>query len=121
MINPKNLIGLDAIGALVSCLFIGGLMIPFQSYIGIPLSLLTSLALLAALFCLHSSLAYFRYPQSYKMHLRVMALGNLLYTLFTIGILILFHHQISLIGRIYFLIELSILCILVILEWRYAK
>lgn len=121
MINAKNLLRIDAIGALFSCFFIGGLMIPFQSFIGLPHSVLTILALLATLFCLHSSFAFFRYPKSFSMHLRLVTIANLLYALLSIGVLVIYIEHMSLIGKVYFIAELSILSILIILEWKYVQ
>ena len=117
-LNPKKLFLIDSMGALVSAAMLGIVLPKFQSHIGMPLPTLRTLAILALLFFLYSMICYLKFPIKWQVYLRFIAVVNLLYCLLTGALVISFFENLTLLGKLYFIIEIAIILGLVLIELK---
>ena len=120
-LNPKTLFLLDGIGALLSALFLGTVLVRFEAFFGMPRVVLYPLATIAGGFAVYSFCCYAFVIQNRPVFLRVIATANLLYGCVTVGLLVLYHQELTLWGWGYFLGELMIIGLLVALEFKAAS
>lgn len=113
---PKKLFLMDGLGAFTSAFFIGIILRDYLNNVGLSSSLLIVLALIAVAFSVYSISCYFFVKNHWRKCLRIIALSNFLYLLFTANLVIKNYDSISTIGLIYFSLELSVLSILIYLE-----
>jgi len=116
--NPKQLFLIDAIGALVSAFFLGVVLVQFESSIGMPRNILYLLALLPCFFAAYSFLCHFLIHNNWRTFLMIIALANTSYCILTIGLLIVHYRNLTILGLLYFLLELLIVGILITAEIR---
>ena len=114
----KSLFLTDAVGASASTLFLGVLLVYFQPYVGMPVTILYVLAGIAACFMAYSWSCYFVSKWHTTTALKAIAVLNLGYSLLTLGLVIYHFNQLTLLGITYFLGEIIILWFLVSLEMR---
>jgi hypothetical protein len=119
-LKPKNMLLVDAIGALVSAVSLGVLLPYFQSFIGLPLHLLYVLAFIAVIFLIISLSSFFRGNCEYQKRLKMMAKFNLLYILVTWLLIILYFAEITNYGLLYFAAETIVVLVLVKFERQLA-
>ena len=120
-LNPRTLFLIDGLGALVSALLLGVVLVQLESFIGMPIAVLYYLAGAALLFFLYSLSCYWWFPNKWRPFLRAIAIVNLIYCLITLGLTIYFFDQLSFWGLGYFLIEIIIIVVLAIIELKKAK
>ncbi len=112
--DPKTLFLIDSIGAFLTAIMLGLILPVFQEHIGMPESVLKTLGAVAALYFLFSLYHFKRFPNQWKIPMRIIAVANLVYCCLTIGAIIYFISQIQLLGLLYFLIEISLIVFLAI-------
>lgn len=120
-LNARKLLLIDGIGALVSALFLGVVLVVLQPHIGMPVETLHLLAILAVIFAIYSFGSYFLLKEKWSYYLQIIALVNLSYCLLTLGLVIKYFEKLTLLGLAYFGIEILIIFILVRLELTTAK
>lgn len=116
IISPKKLFLIDGIGALISAFFLGVILVHFHDYFGMPLNVLSYLALIACLFSIYSISCVFLAVDNWKPLLKIISFANTLYAFLTLGIVIYYYQQLTILGFGYFIIELSIVFGLVNIE-----
>ncbi len=119
--QPKQLFLLDGIGAVLSAFSLGVILIQFKNYFGMPREELFFLALAACFFAAYSLFCYVRTPKNWRPFLRFIAIVNLVYCCITIGLVVLFQSKLTILGMIYFILELIIIIVLVSLEFKIAS
>lgn len=119
--NPRILFLLDALGALITATLLYFVLQPFHETFGIPANILSYLSLSGLVLCVYSLSCFLFLKANWKSFLRVIAIGNLLYCLATSILLILFFNQLTVLGLLYFLIEICIILFVVILEIKTAN
>ncbi len=119
-ISPRKLLLVDSIGALVSAFFLGIVLVKWQTFIGMPTTILYGLALIACIFAVYSFVSYKYLAGDSKPYLKIIAIANLLYGCLTMGLVIYFYPQLSKLGILYFVGELLIIISLVIVELKTA-
>lgn len=112
---------LDGIGATVSALFLGVVLMQFQMYFGMPSNPLYILTVIAILMALHSFGSYFWAQRRRKSALTTIAIGNLIYCLITLVFLAIHYKTIELLGWVYFIVEFIILILISYAELNCAK
>lgn len=117
----KSLFLLDAIGATVSTVFLGFVLVIFNAYIGMPISTLYLLAGIAAGFMLYSWSCYTVPRWQTSRSIKVIGALNLSYSFLTLGLVIFHFNELTLPGISYFVGEIIILWILVSFEWRASQ
>lgn len=117
----KNLFLLDAFGAFISALMSGLVLVNLQSYIGMPIFVLQTLALFACVFTIYSFTCYFLNSQHSKTLLKIIGLANLAYCLLSIILMVYFYQVITVLGFTYFILEKIIILLLVFYEFNAVK
>ena len=115
--SGKRLFLLDGTGALLSALFLGGVLRQFQPLFGMPGGTLTVLALLACAFACYSWTCYFVVKDKWPAFLRVIMVVNILYG--CLSLLLVYRHfpDLTKLGVAYFVLELIVLAGVVYVEY----
>lgn len=121
LLKPKTIFLIDAIGALTTALLLFFLLRPLHSYFGMRTCILTSLSLIACFFFVFSILCFFLLKKNWKSFLKIISIANLLYCCLTLVLVIYFFPALTLLGVLYFIGEMIIICGLVLLEWKVIK
>lgn len=119
--EPKTLFLVDSIGAILTAFFLFVVLINFNEYFGMPLTILTYLSVIAALFCIYSTSCFFFLKENWVPFIRTISIANLLYCILTIGLVIVHYPIITTICTVYFLVEIIIICGLAYIELNIAN
>jgi hypothetical protein len=117
-LHPKKIFLLDCLGALLSAISLGVVLPLFDSFFGVPNTILYSLAITALIFGIYSLVCYLFVRKSWRVWLLIIALANTFYALLSIVILFIFSQYLTFFDGLYFIIELVILALLIILEFK---
>lgn len=109
----------DAIGAVISAIFLGIVLPIFPEYFAMPLKTLYYLAGLAILFSIYSSICALFPPNNYKLFIYCIAMVNSSYCLLTFSLFVYFFKELKSLDLIYFMGEIAILLILI--RWEFKK
>lgn len=115
--NPKQLFFVDGLGAGLTAFSLSVLLANFEASFGMPVPVLTVLALIATFYAFYSFGCYFFLRHNWHPYLRAIAVANLLYGVATASLVVRHYEQLTLLGLGYFAIELLVLAILVGLEF----
>lgn len=118
--KPKTLFLIDSAGAMITAALLFFVLRNFNHHFGMPIEVLTYLALVAACFCVYSSVCYFLLKDYWTPFIRAISIANLLYCILTIGLLIFYYPRLTLLGATYFLTEVVVICGLVYIELNVA-
>ncbi|MEW7277524.1 hypothetical protein ABW636_02895 [Aquimarina sp. 2201CG1-2-11] len=119
-IHYKKLFLIDGVGALLSTLMLGVVLVNFNDFFGMPKYILYYLAGIAGVFSIYSFTCFFRKIKKWRLYLIFIATANLLYGFLTLGLVIYLNQKLTLFGKTYFVIELIVLLILVRMEFKTA-
>jgi O-antigen/teichoic acid export membrane protein len=118
--NPYLLFLVDGLGALLSATLLLLVVAPLEVYFGMPSTVVKVLGIIACMLMICSVSCCLVKPRQWILWMRTVAAANLLYACSTAILLFLYAHQLTLLGFLYFVGEIIILCILVILERKAA-
>ena len=118
--KPKTLFLIDCLGAMLTTFFLFVLMRQFNEYFGMPKTILTYLSVIAICFCIYSTACLLFLNGRWTPFIRVIGIANLLYCALTMGLLIKYYPLLTIIGAVYFLIEIVIICGLAYIELNVA-
>lgn len=107
-LTPRQLFRLDALGALLTALLLGVVLPAFQPLFGMPVNVLHVLAGIAVVFFLYSLSCHFRAGEKWRPLLRAIALANLAYCFLTMGLVVYWWEQLTVLGVLYFVGEAGI-------------
>lgn len=119
--KPKQLFGVDAVGAAVTAFLIGVVLVKFQVHFGMPVFVLKFLAAIALLFFVYSSCCFLFLKDDFKPYLKAITRGNLTYCFITAALLFYYSKQLTTLGFVYFINEIAIIIALVVVERRVCK
>ena len=119
--KPKKLLLIDSIGALTTAFLLFIVLRNFNEYFGMPERILTYLSVFAVCFCIYSTTCLFIIKANWTPFIKGISIANLLYCVLTIGLVIFYNSQLSIIGIAYFLGEIAIICGLVYIELNVAN
>lgn len=119
--NPKKVFLLDGIGAIVSALFLGVVLVQLEPYIGMPKSILHVLASMALLYAVYSMSCYFFLKSNWSPFLKIIAFANSFHCLVTIYLIFTNYKTLTPLGITYFVVEILIVIAVVLLELNTAK
>lgn len=114
--NPKLIFLVDGAGALLTALFLGLILPSFEESFGMPRRVLYPLALVACFFAVYSLCCYFFIPRSHSIYLRAIMIANLLYCIASAILVIYFRERLTVLGLLYFSLEILVLAGLICLE-----
>jgi len=100
--KPKTIFLIDGIGALVTTILLFGVLRPFNQYFGMPRETLFILAIIAGLMAIYSFSCFVLLENNWRKWLRPIIVANSLYCILTIGFIIYFYPQLTILGLIYF-------------------
>jgi hypothetical protein len=119
--NPKLVFLLDALGALLTSTLIGGLLVAYQSYIGLSFTWLYILASIAALLTIYSSACAALIKRKWKPFLLIIISANSLYTCLTATLIIVNYKEFTALGLTYFIGEIFVLLGVIWIEIKTLK
>lgn len=118
--KPKQLLILDAFGALSSAFWLGIVFVAFESTFGFPLNTLYLLALMPCLFAAYDFFCFFAVKKNLGFHVRTIAVLNLLYCFLSVALSVYHHETVTVWGWSYVAVELAIILVLVVVEMKTA-
>ncbi|MNF35669.1 hypothetical protein D3C84_165470 [compost metagenome] len=118
--KQKTLFLIDSLGAFLTAFLLFVIMRQFDDYFGMPKTVLTSLSAIAICLCLYSTACFIFLKARWTAFIWIIGTANLLYCALTIGLLIKYYLLLTIIGIIYFLIEIVIICVLSYVEFNVA-
>lgn len=116
LLNPQKLFLIDGLGALLTAFLIGVVLRMFVNTFGMPSKFLTILSVLACIFAVYSMCCYSLVGKKWRIFLRIIAIANLLYCLLTASLVVLLYQQLTILGVIYFVVEIFIIIAIVYFE-----
>lgn len=120
IIPPKKLFLLDSIGAFLSAVLLGVVLVRFENIFGMPRKVLYSLSTVAFIFSIYSCLCYLFIKANWQAYLKVIAVANLLYCVLTLSLLVNRYPELTKLGMIYFVLEICIIFSLAMVELKTA-
>ncbi|MCB0589408.1 MAG: hypothetical protein KDD06_29250 [Phaeodactylibacter sp.] len=115
---PQKLFLIDGLGALLSAVLLGVVLVQWEHAFGMPRQALYPLAAIAGLFAVYSLSCYWRLSENRRPYLRVIAVANLLYCCLSLALVVYFYSQLTVLGVAYFLVEIAVVLILAGLEYN---
>jgi len=114
--KPRNLFLTDSLGALLTTFLLFVVLRNFPEHFGMPKLVLTYLSGIAACLCLYSTVCFYFLKDNWTPFIRGISIANLLYCMLTMGLLFIYFPQLTIIGLLYFLMEIVIILGLVFIE-----
>ena len=118
---PERLLLVDALGAMTSALMMGIVVPIVDDWLGIPVVMSQTLALIPIGMILYDLLSYWRCTHRIAICLKGIAMLNLSYCIISIVHAIYYRKSIMVWGWTYLGLELLILIALIWLEWQLAN
>jgi len=106
--NPKKLLLIDGVGAIVSAFLLGIVLVQLNDLVGIPIPTLYFLAFLPCLFAIFDLYHYQKTNNQVATPLKIIATVNLLYCCLSIGLGIYHFETITFLGWVYVVVEVMI-------------
>ena len=120
-IDPRKLFLIDGIGAFISAFMLGIVLVQFESFFGMPRKALYFLAALPCLYLLYDFYVYWQVEKNLKWYLKGIAMANLLYYFISIAFLFQHQQQLTIWGWTYFILEMLIIILLVVIQAKIAS
>lgn len=117
-INPEKLFLTDSLGALLSAFFLFVVLKSFDEYFGMPKNVLNYLSAIALVFSVYSFACFYFLKKNWKVFLGIIVSANLLYTLLTLSLVFYHLKSLTLLGILYFVVEMIVVIALVSIEIR---
>lgn len=118
--RSKKLLLVDGVGALISAVLLGVVLVHYQHSIGLPTHVLHFLAALAGVFACFSFGSYCASKANWRLLLKCMAWANLVYCSLTLGLLCYYKAEITPLGTLYFVGEVAVIAALAYIELKVA-
>jgi hypothetical protein len=118
--NPKQLLLLDALGALVSGVGLFLIRSVFLNSFGVPKPILQLFLIIAIGLSFFSFISFLLVKKNISVILAFIAFANFLYCILIAVLLLKNSNTLRLLGFIYFVIEISIIATLAIIEFKTA-
>jgi hypothetical protein len=120
--KPREIFLIDAIGAFLTTLFLGTMiLLKSKLQLGMPSKTIVFLAFVGASFSIYSFWCSFFIKNKWQFFLKIIVIVNSCYCILTLGLLIFFYNQLTLLEMIYFSVELFVLILLIIFEWEISS
>ncbi|WP_299257983.1 hypothetical protein [uncultured Aquimarina sp.] len=114
--KPRQLFFIDGLGALLTIFFLTIVLTTFQEYIGMPKKTLYFLSVIAVIYGIYSISCYFLNPRNWQPFLKIIAFANLAYCFITIVFIYYYFQNMTVLGLLYFFLELLVIFGLVAIE-----
>jgi len=117
-IHEKNIFLIDGVGALTTALLLSLVLLPFESFFGMPSHFVQALALAAWGMAAYSLYCHFAIRKFSPVLLRIIMIANLVYCIVTAGLTVLNFKLLSAAGIAYFVGEIIVVLWLVKQEYH---
>ena len=115
-LNPKRLFLIDSFGAFLTAFFLVAILSTFEKYFGMPRQILVFLSTIALVYAIYSICCFYFIESNWRPFLKTICIANLIYFGLTIGLVINFYPRLTILGTTYFLLEIILISVLVIIE-----
>jgi hypothetical protein len=119
-IEKYNFFALDAIGASMSAFYLF-LIYTFNKYFGMPKEVVAIFLIIAVILCLYSTIMYLIKPEKWAFYLKLIAILNYSYCLYTLYHVIRNIENLTVFGSIYFILEIIVIIALATYELRESR
>jgi hypothetical protein len=114
--NPKKIFLIDGLGAFITALFLLAILVRFQELFGMPLTILYFLSAAACIYMMYSICCYFFVFSKWHPYLKAITIANIIYCCVTFTLVIYFFQSLTILGLIYFFLEIIVMSSLIFLE-----
>lgn len=122
MLSPKNFFLIDGIGAAFTAAILLSVPLLFPEFFGLPLAVTKILGGIAFFFAIYSLINHLLFnAKNWKPFMQAIAIANTIYCALSFGVVIWHYQEVTGIGWIYFIGEISIILLLVLWEFRAVK
>jgi hypothetical protein len=115
-LNPKRIFLIDSFGAFLTAFFLVAILSTFEKYFGMPRQILVFLSIVALVYAIYSICCFYFIESNWRPFLKTICITNLIYCGLTIGLVINFYPRLTILGTTYFLLEIILISVLVIIE-----
>tara|TARA_B100000745_G_scaffold290434_1_gene229365 strand:+ start:216 stop:626 length:411 start_codon:yes stop_codon:yes gene_type:complete len=119
--NPKKIFLVDAIGALITAIFMLYILSPLQAHIGMPLQIITGFGIAALGLFAYSIFCHLQIKTLWRPFLFGVIALNSTYVVVSIILVLMYINDLTTLGIIYFIIEILIIIGLITIEYRTFK
>ena len=116
--NPKKIFLIDSIGAFLSAALLFAILSFFVEEFGLPKMILYLLFSIACIFSIYSIFCYYLFEKQWRTYLWTVLIANILYCILTIVFLVIFRNSITLLGLIYFILEIIMISCVAFIELK---
>jgi len=120
-ISLKNILRLDAAGALISAVLWLCVLPYFHQALGIPMKTCYFLGLFPVLFLIYDVICLYTIQESYMRYIRIIAWANLLYCVLSILVAIMHMYSLTKLGWGYITLEIIIVIAVASYELKIAR
>lgn len=114
--NPKRLFIVDGFGAFLTAFFLVAILVPFEDSFGMPRTILYSLSSVACIYAIYSFCCSFFISSNWPPYLKAIKIANMLYCCLTMGLMVYFYQRLTILGLIYFSLEIMVISGLIFIE-----
>ena len=114
--SPRKVFLVDCTGAILTVFFLLVILARFDGVFGMPKRILYYLASIASIFAFFSLMCFVANFKKWALFLKVIMTANLIYCCLTITAVIYFFNKLTILGILYFLLEVLIIIAVVITE-----
>lgn len=115
--RSKKVFLLDSLGATLAAFFLGVILTRFEHFFGMPKTTLYYLSSIACVYAIYSICCFFLLTKAWELRLiKGIIVANLLYSCLTAVLVIYFYQKLTILGLMYFSLELLIMIGLIIIE-----
>lgn len=118
--KTKTLFLVDGLGAALTTFYLYFVLKHFYEYFGMPTYILTYLSFIGLVFCVYSMTCFFLLKGNWSPFLRLISIGNLIYCVLTMILVYIYFKDLTKLGLIYFLLEITIIVLIVYIELHVA-
>ena len=118
-LSPYKLFLIDSSGALLTA-FLSLFLTKFENIFGIPAKSLYYLSFLGGIFFIYSFTCFLGKVINWAFYLKIIAIANFFYCCLTISLIIYLYQQLTILGLIYFVLEVIIIIVLATIELKIA-
>ena len=118
---PRRLFLLDSFGAALTSFFLIIILRFYNDYFGMPASILSYLITVGLIFFSYSITCFLLLKKNWASFIRLIGLGNLLYSSFSLVLIYYYFNKLTPLGVVYFFLEAIIVVVLAIIELKVAN
>lgn len=107
--NAKRIFLIDGLGAFLTAFLIFAFLRPINESFGMPKTTLTILSIIAFVFSVYSIACFLFVHENWIPFLQAISVANLLYCFLTLGLVVYYYYQQTIIGLSYFLLEIVVI------------